>query len=82
MWENILNLALGNGLFAAMFVGLMMYILKDSSKREQKYQETEAKYRETIDKLSSCLQAVNELAAAMKELRKDVGEMLRRSRGV
>ncbi|MCL2851404.1 MAG: BhlA/UviB family holin-like peptide [Firmicutes bacterium] len=40
MWDSILNLALSHGLWAALFVGLMIYVLKDSTKREKKYQET------------------------------------------
>jgi len=39
MWENILGSALETGLIAALFVGLLIYILKDTKKREQKYQE-------------------------------------------
>ena len=40
MWEEIFNLALSNGLWSAMFLGLLIYQLKDSAKREKKYQDT------------------------------------------
>jgi hypothetical protein len=40
MWQDILNLAISNGLFAVLFCLLLVYTLKDGKKRETKYQET------------------------------------------
>ena len=40
MWEKIFNLALQNGLWAVLFLGLLIYVLNDSRKREKKYQDT------------------------------------------
>ena len=40
MWEEILNLAIKNGLWAVLFMGLFVFVIKDSSNREKKYQET------------------------------------------
>lgn len=37
MWEEIFKQATSNGIFAVMFVGLLVYLLKDSKKREEKY---------------------------------------------
>ena len=51
MWEQIFNLAISNGLFAVLFLGLFIYQLRDSRTREQKYQET-------IEKLGSSLEIV------------------------
>ena len=48
MWEEIFNLAISNGLFAVLFLGLLIYQLRDSSQREKKYQDT-------IDRLGSAL---------------------------
>ena len=44
MWQELFNVALSNGIFATLFVVLFMYMLKDSSKREKKYQETELRH--------------------------------------
>ncbi|MDR1939385.1 MAG: bacteriocin, partial [Clostridiales bacterium] len=33
-------MAVANGIFAVLFVALLLYILKDGRAREQKYQET------------------------------------------
>ena len=65
MWEEILSLALGNGLWAALFVGLMVYFLRDSSKREKKYQDT-------IEYLASTLESVEEIKADIKDIKEEV----------
>lgn len=62
MWEEIFNLALSNGLWSAMFLGLLIFQLKDSAKREKKYQET-------ISKLNEHLNAVGEIKEEVKEIR-------------
>lgn len=40
MWDKILELAIGDGLWALLFCVLLIYELKDSRARENKYQET------------------------------------------
>ena len=62
MWDKIVELALTNGIWSALFVGLLIYQLKDSSRREKKYQET-------IQKLNSHLDAVEDIKEEIKEIR-------------
>ena len=62
MWEEVFKLALSNGIWAVMFVGLLIFQLKDSSKRERKYQET-------ISKLNQHLDAVEDIKEELKEIR-------------
>ena len=40
MWDEIFDLALKNGLWAVLFMGLLIFVIKDSTRREQKYQQT------------------------------------------
>lgn len=40
MWEEIISLAVGNGLWAVLFCVLLCYELKDSRRREGKYADT------------------------------------------
>lgn len=40
MWDEILRLAIGNGLWAVLFCCLLVYQLRDSRGREGKYQKT------------------------------------------
>ena len=67
MWEEIFKLALSNGIWSAMFLGLLVFQLKDSSKREKKYQET-------IARLNQHLGAVSEIKEEVKEIRQAVME--------
>lgn len=40
LWEQIVSVVVSNGIFATLFVGLFCYQLKDSKRREEKYQKT------------------------------------------
>ena len=40
MWQEIISVIVSNGVFAILFVGLFCYQLKDSKRREEKYQQT------------------------------------------
>ena len=65
MWEEIFKLALSNGIWAVLFVSLLIYQLKDSAKREKKYQET-------ISKLNQHLDAVEDIKEELKEIRNKI----------
>lgn len=62
MWEQIFNLAISNGLFAVLFLGLFVYQLKDSRSREQKYQDT-------IEKLGNSLEIVKHVKEDVEEIK-------------
>lgn len=62
MWEEIMSLAVSNGLWAVLFVGLFVYELRDSSLREKKYQNT-------ITALSEKLQIVEEIREDIVEIK-------------
>ena len=62
MWQEIVNLAISNGLFAVLFLGLLVYQLKDSKGRELKYQET-------IEKLGSSLEIVKSVKEDVEEIK-------------
>ena len=59
MWEQIINVAAANGIWAMLFVALLIYQLQDSRKREIKYQAT-------IDNLSHCLKLVETIEEDFK----------------
>lgn len=62
MWEQILNLAISNGLFAVLFMGLLIYQLKDSKTRENKYQDT-------IERLGKSLEIVKSVKEDVEEIK-------------
>lgn len=62
MWNDVFNIAISNGIFAVMFVALLVYVLKDSRKRENKYQNI-------IDILSIKLNTVEEIKQDVSEIK-------------
>lgn len=63
MWEKILELAIGDGLWALLFCTLLVYQLKDSRAREVKYQAT-------ISSLSQDLGYLKELDESIEDIDK------------
>lgn len=62
LWKEIISIVVSNGVFAILFVWLFLYQLKDSSKREQKYQET-------IEKLTTSLNVLDEVREEVSEIK-------------
>ncbi|NLZ25420.1 MAG: hypothetical protein GX891_03065 [Clostridiales bacterium] len=62
MWENVMTQAMTNGIWACLFVALLVFVLKDGKAREERYLET-------LRTLSKSLTVVN-------EIKKDIGEIL------
>lgn len=75
MWEQIVNLAISNGLFAVMFLALFVYQLRDSKTRESKYQET-------IAKLGDSLQIVKDVKQDVEMIKEQLINKKSKSRGV
>ncbi len=65
MWEEIFKLAISNGIWAVMFLGLLIFQLKDSANREKKYQAT-------INQLNEHLGVVNELKNDIDDIKNAV----------
>ena len=62
MWEEVFSVAISNGLFASLFVALLIYELKDSRTREKKYQKT-------IDTLSARLVCVESIKQDVDDIK-------------
>ena len=63
MWQEIINIVISNGIFAVLFVMLLFIQIKDSKRREEKYQDA-------IKKLSYHLDIVEEINEDVKEIKK------------
>lgn len=61
-WKEIISTIVSNGVFAILFVWLFCYQLKDSAKRE-------AKYQQTIDKLTSNLQILEDVKQDISDIK-------------
>ena len=62
MWEEIVNLAIKNGIWAVLFLGLFIFVIRDSTNREKKYQQT-------IQDLTSHLGIVNDIKEDVDEIK-------------
>ena len=61
MWEQILSAAINYGLVPALFVGLLVWVLKDGKARESKYQEM-------VNKLHDALAIVHDIQKETKAI--------------
>lgn len=62
IWKEIISIIISNGVFAILFVMLFMYQLKDSAKREVKYQQT-------IENLTNHLKVVEDVQKDVYEIK-------------
>lgn len=62
IWNDIISIIVSNGVFAILFVWLFCYQLKDSSKREQKYQQT-------IEQLTTHLKVLDEVKQDLNDIK-------------
>ncbi len=62
IWNDIISIIVSNGVFAILFVWLFCYQLKDSSKREEKYQQT-------IEQLTTHLQILEDVKDDLSEIK-------------
>ncbi len=65
MWDEVLELAMTNGIWALLFCSLLVFELKDSRSREKKYQNT-------IEKLSNGLDCMHEIGDDIQEIRQEM----------
>ena len=68
MIDEIINLAISNGLWAVLFVMLFLYQIQNSQKREHKYQEI-------IDSLTNSFGILKTIDANIKTLNKSVSKI-------
>lgn len=73
MWEKIVDLAITNGLWAVLFLGLLVYLLKDSRTREIKYQETIKDLNKSLTIVHNIYQDVTEIKQKVITKSKKVG---------
>lgn len=73
MWNEVFGAAITNGIFATLFVALLIYELKDSRKRETKYQNT-------IESLSTKLNTVDEIKQDVCEIKDSISNLTKPKR--
>lgn len=64
MWDKVLEIAATNGIWAVLFVVLLVYLLQDSKKREDKYQKTIETLTERLEIVAEIKEKVDRLTVA------------------
>lgn len=67
MWNEIINLAVKNGLWAVLFTGLLLFVIKDSSKREKKYQDTIKELTQSLSIVEQIKENVESIKAVVNK---------------
>ena len=65
MWERVFSLALETSLIAGLFTGLLVYVLRDTAKREKKYHDI-------IKQLQESLSVVKQIREDVIEIKKGI----------
>ena len=68
MENEILQLAASQGLWAVMFVGLLFYVLKENSIREEKFQDIISNLTERLDVLDILKKDVDEIKESLQKI--------------
>lgn len=68
MENEILKLAASQGLWAVMFVGLLFYVLKENSIREEKFQNIISNLTERLDVLDILKKDVDEIKESLQKI--------------
>lgn len=71
LWNEIISIVVSNGVFAILFVWLFMYQLKDSSKREQKYQQTIEQLTQHLNILEEVKKDILDIKECLKATEED-----------
>ncbi|SMC17103.1 BhlA holin family protein [Clostridium acidisoli DSM 12555] len=68
MENEVLKMAMQQGMWAVLFVVLLFYVLKEQEKRDKKAEEREGKYQEIINKLTDKF-------SILEDVKKDIEEV-------
>ena len=74
MWDKILELAIGDGLWALLFCVLLIYELKDSRARESKYQETITSLTKDLEYMKDIDEDIENMNNAVREYMESIAK--------
>lgn len=75
MDTELLKIATSQGVWAALSVALILYILKAQEKRDLKQEEREKNYQDIISKLTDKFNIVEDVEKDVKEIKKHIFQL-------
>jgi len=72
MEKTLFEMAASNGIWAALYVFLFIYVLLDSRKREKTLQETIGKNQKIIGELSERLEVVIDIHRNVNDIKEEI----------
>lgn len=72
MESEVLKVATSQGLWAAIGVTLIFYIIRTQEKRDSKQEEREAKYQDVINSLTDRLSIMNDIKNDVEEIKESI----------
>lgn len=79
MMDGIWQEALSNGIWTALFLLLLIYQLRDSRKRENKYQSVIERLTQSVEDMEIMKTQVGEIGANVSEIKEDINEVKKMS---
>lgn len=76
--DEILKLALQQGLGYALFVFLLFYVLREQSKRDAKAEAREKSYQEVISELTKKFEVINIISTKIDKVESKIEEVLKK----
>jgi len=67
--EEVMKLAVNQGIWAALAVALIFYILKAQERRDVRQEEREVKYQDIISSLSDKLNVLDDIKKGVEEIK-------------
>ena len=72
MENEIFKMAVQQGIWAVLFVFILIYVLKEQKERDEKAGEREANYQGIIAKLTDRLKAIDDIGEDVKEIKNKI----------
>jgi uncharacterized protein YktB (UPF0637 family) len=72
MENEIFKMAVQQGIWAMLFIFILIYVLKEQKERDEKAGEREANYQSIIAKLTDRLKAMDDIGEDVKEIKNKI----------
>jgi uncharacterized protein YktB (UPF0637 family) len=72
MENEIFKMAVQQGIWAVLFIFILVYVLKEQKERDEKAGEREANYQSIIAKLTDRLKAMDDIGEDVKEIKNKI----------